>query len=77
MPVRFFLVTAAANGGEATVEDLGSDPSHATAEYRRREHQNGAEVVLLSADSEETLRRTHSSYFGAGREIGEVLGTSS
>jgi hypothetical protein len=36
-----------------------------------------AEVVLLSADSEETLRRTHSSYFGAGREIGEVLGTSS
>ena len=77
MASRFFILTVPAEGGPATVEDLGPDAARATAEYRRREHANGAEVVLLSSESEAVLRRTHSSYFGAGRELGDVLGASS
>jgi hypothetical protein len=77
MASRFFLVTVSPDGGQPTVEDLGPDAARATAEYRRREHANGAEVVLLSSESEAVLRRTHSSYFGAGRELGDVVGASS
>jgi hypothetical protein len=77
MASRFFLITVTPDGEEPIVEDLGPDLARATAEYRRREHANGAEVVLLGSESEAVLRRTHSSYFGAGRELGEALGTSS
>ncbi len=43
------------------------DYDEAVAEYARLEEglreQNDREVVLLSADSIETIKRTHSSYF--------------
>jgi hypothetical protein len=81
MRSRFFLVITEPGREEARVEDLGLDVDEATRIYRERERaitaEPGAEVVLLSSQSEQVLRRTHSSYFGAGRALGEVLGTGS
>jgi hypothetical protein len=77
MPLRFFLIVTCAGVEEASVEDLGTDSERAMSIYRDRERSTatepGVDVVLLSSQSEETLRRTHSSYFGAARGLGDVL----
>lgn len=59
---RFFLLWVA-DPEPAAVEDLGTDARRATKAYDRAE-RDGEHVVLLSAASEDDLRRTHSSYFG-------------
>lgn len=63
--------------GEPSVEDLGTDVGPAMDAYRTREHelagQDNLEVALFGSSSLETLRRTHSSYFGAGKGFGPAL----
>ena len=73
---RFFLVTYSRSAGSASVEDVGTDPDVATERLRDIEHRiagTGDEVVLLSALSLETLKRTHSSYFGG--QLGSLIRT--
>jgi hypothetical protein len=66
---RFFLVIFDRAAGESSVDDLGTDAAAAMEAYEASEHElagrDGIEVALLGSSSLETLRRTHSSYFGA------------
>lgn len=64
--IKHFLVVADPEKPTADVRMLGSDYEVAVAAYGEAEEQfrgTHVEVVLLSADSIETVRRTHSSYF--------------
>jgi hypothetical protein len=73
---HLFLVVFDRHRGESTVEDLGTDVGSAMTTYRDREHQFGErddfEVALFGSSSEATLRRTHSSYFGAADGLGPL-----
>jgi hypothetical protein len=75
---HLFLIVSDRRGGESTVEDLGTNLSRAMTQYRAREHaladSEHLEVVLVGSSSLETLRRTHSSYFGASGALGPRLG---
>ena len=48
--------------------DLGTDTAEAAKQYasfeRRYRYEDGYEVVLIGADSTETIKRTHAHYFG-------------
>jgi hypothetical protein len=65
----------AANASEVT--DLGHDVDAAMESFRAREREfaNRAdvEVVLVGSASLETLRKTHSSYFGASAGFAPAL----
>jgi hypothetical protein len=64
--IKHFLVTYDPARSEATVEGFGTDYGAAQDAYQRAERQargTDLDVVLLSADSLETIKRTHSSYF--------------
>lgn len=64
--IKHFLVTYDPSHGKATVQDFGTDYDAAQDAYQRAEQQargTDLDVVLLSADSLETIKRTHSSYF--------------
>lgn len=64
--IKHFLVTYDPSYGKATVQDFGTDYDAAQDAYQRAEQQargTDLDVVLLSADSLETIKRTHSSYF--------------
>ena len=47
---------------------MGSDTSEAAKKYaafeRRYRYEDGYEVVLIGADSTDTIKRTHAHYFG-------------
>ncbi len=66
--IKHFLVIYDINAGEASVDDRFNADYHAALEayaeaeatYRGRDD---VEVVLLSADSIDTIKKTHSSYF--------------
>jgi hypothetical protein len=51
--------------------DLGSDEAEAAMRYARFEEEypfeDGFEVVLIGADSEDTVKQTHAHYFGQTR----------
>lgn len=67
-PHHLFLVVADRSNGTGSVADFGTDREAAMAALKaaeRRDVNADVEVVLLTADSLETLKRTHSSYFGA------------
>lgn len=65
--IKHFLVTFDPATGETDVREFGTDYDAAQAAYNEAEQANGIEskldVVLLSADSLETIEQTHSSYF--------------
>lgn len=65
--IRHFLVVYDVVRGVAAVEEFGTDYDAALAAYaeREKEHQfdPAYEVVLLGADSLDTIKKTHSSYF--------------
>ncbi len=77
--IRHFLVIYDPATGDVAVEPFGSDYDAAQDAYARAEQESGAksdnlDIVLLSADSLETIRQTHSSYFhGKGRQLEELL----
>ena len=62
---------------KAEVRGFGEDYDAAQAAYEEAERQtrdmSNFDVVLLSADSEETIRRTHSSYFNDGASLESLL----
>lgn len=76
-----FLLVADPAKPEPVVCELGVDYDAAIVAYNEAEagHRDSeVEVVLLSADSIETIRRTHSSYFAAQLDdlINTVLATA-
>jgi hypothetical protein len=77
---RLFLIVSNSETGTSEVQDLGHDVDAAMEIYQSREHElagrTDAEVVLVSSASLESLRRTHSSYFGASGAIASMLNGS-
>jgi hypothetical protein len=76
--IKHFLVTHDPATGESEVQPFGTDYDAAQAAYAEAEQANGIEtkldIVLLSADSLETIEQTHSSYFsGRDRKLEELL----
>jgi hypothetical protein len=65
--IQHFLVIYDIPHGLAHVEPFGLEYDRALAAYaeaeQRHRNDDNVEVVLLGSDSEETLERTHSSYF--------------
>ncbi|MEV4421401.1 hypothetical protein AB0L40_15665 [Patulibacter sp. NPDC049589] len=66
-PIKHFLLTFDVDRQSADVESFGEDYDAALEAYSDAELRTGEdariEVVLLGADSLETLKKTHSSYF--------------
>lgn len=76
--IKHFLVTFDPATGEVDVQPFGTDYDAAQAAYAKAEQASGMEtkldIVLLSADSLETIKQTHSSYFnGRGNRLEELL----
>jgi hypothetical protein len=64
--IRHFLVTRDPKRQKTTVIEFGTDyeaAQHAYQMAERRAWGTDLDVVLLSSDSLETIKRTHSSYF--------------
>jgi hypothetical protein len=68
--INHFLISFDPVTGETVVLRFGTDYDAAQAAYARAESANGMagllDVVLISADSLETIEQTHSSYFNGG-----------
>lgn len=75
--IKHFLVVYDTARGVVDVERFGTDYDAAQDAYAKAEraHQadNRYDIVLLSADSLDTIKKTHSSYF-AGNADELVLG---
>lgn len=75
--IKHFLVIYDPATGEAAVKRFGTDYDAAQAAYAEAEQASGMEteldIVLLSADSLETIKQTHSSYFNGGNNRLEEL----
>lgn len=76
--IKHFLVIYDPATGETKVQGFGTDYDAAQLAYAEAEQASGMEtkldIVLLSADSLETIKQTHSSYFDGGhRRLGELL----
>ena len=78
--IKHFLVTYDPTTGKTEVEPFGTDYDTAQAAYAKAEQANAdaderLDVVLLGADSLETIKRTHSSYFNgtSGAQLKELL----
>ncbi len=76
--IKHFLVSYDIDTGETDIASFGTDYDAAQAAYAEAERANAdddrLDIVLLSADSLETIKQTHSSYFsGAGRRLEELL----
>jgi hypothetical protein len=65
--IKHFLITYDLNAGKAKVQSFGDDYDGALAAYAEAEEDirgdGNLEIVLVGADSIETVERTHSSYF--------------
>lgn len=70
---RNFLIFYDRATRTAEVSDLGEDTMAALATYTEHErallNRTDVEVVLIRSESIETLKRTHSSYFGTELDI--------
>lgn len=76
--IKHFLVAYDPATGKTKVRSFGTDYDAAQAAYAEAERANSDErldIVLLGADSLETIKQTHSSYFsGKGSpELKELL----
>jgi hypothetical protein len=65
--IKHFLITYDLKAGKAMVQTFGEDYDGALAAYAEAEEEirgdDSLEIVLVGADSIETVARTHSSYF--------------
>ena len=65
--IQHFLIVYDIPTGKAQVRDFGTDYDAAQAAYAELEGElrdrDDLDIVLLGADSLETIKRTHSSYF--------------
>jgi hypothetical protein len=75
--IKHFLVTYDLATGETEVRRFGTDYDAAQKAYAEAEQANASEakldIVLLSADSLATIKKTHSSYFTGGASRLEEL----
>lgn len=75
--INHFLVVYDINAGEAHVKAFETDYDTALREYAEKEEElrarDDVEVVLLSADSIDTIKRTHSSYFDTHESFERLL----
>jgi hypothetical protein len=75
--IQHFLVCYDPDTDDVLVESFGTDYEAAQQAYAEAEQANGIDakldVVLLSADSLETIKQTHSSYFSTGKGLRELL----
>ena len=76
--IQHFLLAYDTASGEVKVRAFGTDYDAAQVAYAEAEQANGfdagLDIVLLSADSLETIKKTHSSYFSKGNsQIEELL----
>jgi hypothetical protein len=70
--IKHFLVTRDPNEQRTTVREFGTDYDAAQDAYQEAERQawgTRLDVVLLSSDLLETIKRTHSSYFGEAPNV--------
>lgn len=74
--IKHFLVIYDTDASRVQVREFGTDYDDALRAYDQCEQDTrdrpNLEVVLLSAESLETIKRTHSSYFESGR-LDELL----
>ena len=65
--IKHFLVVYNLAEGKARVDSFGTDYEAALAAYAKAEedfeNRDTFDIVLLGAESIETIKRTHSSYF--------------
>jgi hypothetical protein len=76
--IEHFLVIYDPATSKTAVEPFGTDYAAAQAAYAEAELAHGLgttlDIVLLSADSLETIKQTHSSYFeDSDRRLKELL----
>lgn len=75
--IEHFLIVYDVTREQAEVLPFGHDYARAVARYEELEAEYEGladlEVVLLSADSIDTIRRTHSSYFATARQAIEKM----
>jgi hypothetical protein len=74
--IKHFLVIYDIPAGKAEVKNFETDFDAALAAYAAEEDMvsdKDKEVVLFSADSIETVRRTHSSYFDTVESFESLL----
>jgi hypothetical protein len=68
--IKHFLVSYDLATDKTRVESVGTDYGAAQAAYTEAERANAddekLDIVLLSADSLETIKQTHASYFSGG-----------
>jgi hypothetical protein len=78
---HLFLIVFDRAAGDSTVADLGQDLSIALDVFGAKERdladRPDVEVALVGSSSLETLRRTHSSYFGASQALRPALEAAS
>jgi hypothetical protein len=78
---HLFLIVFDRMAGTSTVTDLGQDLSVALEVFAAKERDVAdrptIEVALVGSSSLETLRRTHSSYFGASDALRPALEAAS
>lgn len=69
----YFFLSFRGADRSVSVEDFGADEAAATDAYSALERTLGdagqVEVVLVGADSLETIRKTHSHYFTADEDV--------
>lgn len=74
---QFLLIYRRSSGTLLALEELGTDRTKAQLRRRQLERSetfdSDVEVVVLNANSEEDLRRTHSRYFSAVPELAQQL----
>jgi hypothetical protein len=74
--IRHFLVTRDVARSKTSVVEFGTDYDAAQDAYQRAEQEargTTLDVVLLSADSLDTIRHTHSSYFEPTSRLDDLL----
>jgi hypothetical protein len=68
-PTQYFILVYDLAMRHVEVHEYGDDVERANADYSTLEDQHAGgkyEVVLVGADSIETIKRTHSPYFSTG-----------
>ncbi|HEY5344341.1 MAG TPA: hypothetical protein VIJ66_11880 [Solirubrobacteraceae bacterium] len=75
--IKHFLIVYDIPSSHADVRSYGTDYDAALEAYEQAEQdargRSDVEVVLLSADSLETIKRTHSSYFQTRESFERLL----
>lgn len=75
-PTHYFILVYNMASRHVDVHEFGRDLEAATAEYGALEHALGPsgeyEIVLVGADSIDTIRRTHAPYFTTGT-VSEIV----